>query len=309
MGIFMFLAIIAIALFIAKKSGKIVRFYVIGIIVIWVYFAYIGAFGGVSDSQIYESWIIFSLFYLIFWLLYNIFKNGTNSSLSENNFTANEFISHTFVDGFKTSLPLNILIVVLILVFGLLIFNGIYRQGDLDKMKDSLISDTLNHHKEFLEDIEKAKGKSDNEAKLYVQSFEPFFQKEKEKFYRYCDGKNLTPYCEVKNNFNEDLSITYHYDNESFKFFNHPPHISLLKRSSELCSKKTIRNDDDTENIYPLYKKGTKYIAIDGYTEGYDGESFNEADCNSPVPKEKWVEVAPYPSTEIISRQFKQIKD
>lgn len=310
MGIFMFIAIIAITLFVAIISKKIVRFFIIGIIAIWVYYAYIGFFGGIKDSQIYGSWIIFSLFYLIFWLLYNIFKNGINSSLSEDNFTANEFISKTFVRGFKSSLLINILLVVLIVVFGLLVFSGVYRQGDLDKMKDSLITDEINHRKEFLEAVEKIKGKSEDEAKLYVKSLEPYFQREKEKFYRYCDGKNLTPYCEIKNNFNEDLSITYRYDEESLAFFHQPPHIRMLKKSDEICSKNTRQEGNDSEDVFPIYRKAIVYRAINGYTEGYDKEnSQSEADCSSPISREKRVEIDPYSNLTYTVGYFVQIKD
>lgn len=310
MGIFMFLVIIAIALLIAKKSNKIVKFYIIGIIVIWIYFAYIGFFGGIRDSQVYGSWIIFSLFFGIFWLLYNIFKNGIKSSLSEENSTANEFISKTFVSGFKSSLLINILLLVLIVVFGLLVFSGVYRQGDLDEMKKSLITDEINHRKEFLEAVEKIKGKSEDEAKLYVESLEPYFQREKEKFYRYCDGKNLTPYCEIKNNFNEDLTITYRYDKESLAFFHQPPHIRMLKKSDELCSKNTRQEGNMSEDVFPIYQKAIVYREMDGYTDGYDQEnSQSEADCSSPISKEKRVKIDPNSNLAYTVGYFVQIKD
>lgn len=206
-------------------------------------------------------------------------------------------------------LPNVFLLASMSLIFGFVWINNISIQADLKKMKESLIEDTLLNHRAFLEEVEIAKGKTSDEAKAYVASLEPYFQREKEKFYRYCDEKNQTPYCKIVNKFNEDLSITYFYDSESFKFFNHPPHIALLKRSSELCSLKTIRRGDNSENVFPVYKKGTRYTAVIGYEEGYDGDGFHEADCNTPVPKDKWIEVDPYPSIEIPSRQFKQIKD
>lgn len=139
----------------------------------------------------------------------------------------------------KTSLFLffyGVLMIVFIFT-GRSIWNGFQDFHDeviaYDKIR--FIDDVIDKEKDKRIAVELFYGKSEKEAKEYVQSLEPDFQKEKEKFFQYCvkNSQNCTITTSDIHSFSHSaimslifanafrtITIDYTFDSDSYDFFN-----------------------------------------------------------------------------------------
>jgi hypothetical protein len=272
-----------------KIEWKIVIFYTIGLAFLFIIELYNME---PIDSLLIHHFILFNFVFFILLFVYSIFNYD-----------------------FKWISVSSILKITIITVFAFLLLlnmNGFFVQKEIERIKEATISGMLSSHQQFIERVERARGKRPDEIKAYIESLKPLFQKEKEKFYYYCDGKNTTPYCQVMFNNIKEVDITYHYDKESFDFFNQPKHIYNDKYTDYLTSAESgincidgkkinigtsKMNSNKSENFYSIVDKGFNAIAFcDGEDNGGQrgGGRNYQADCANPIPKENIVEIAPH---------------
>lgn len=270
-----------------KTEWKIGIFYIIAVISIFLYDAFTGAFGGVSDSQIYADIVQFSLIYFLIWLVYSSFADQLTLKIGQK---------------YRWLNILNISKLIVISFFALLWIlnlNGFFAQDEMKILKKELIESVFDRQRSFKEKEQISNGKTPDEAKAYVASLEPIFQKEKEKFYRYCDGKNSTLYCKINYKWPEYMEITYRYDKESYAFFNQPVRVSYVDGpdySTGACINfaKPVHENNESKTFYKLFDTGYR-LTVDysqsrhHNVEDTDGQ-FNEIECRYPVPKESIID-------------------
>lgn len=137
-------------------------------------------------------------------------------------------------------------------------------------------------------------GQSEKEAEKYVQSLEPQFQRERDKFLQYCAQNSQ--YCQISSEINSiklkdflrflffeysrTISVHYRFDPESYMFFN------------EI---KSVGNDDDLDPwvknkntlIYRWNKIGVDGEYYDylcgGIVDGFDPNSIDKIDKSHTV--------------------------
>ncbi|WP_298693834.1 hypothetical protein [uncultured Sulfuricurvum sp.] len=152
--------------------------------------------------------------------------------------------------------------IILILIFALTgrsVWNGFQDFHDEVIVYDKIrfIDDVINQEKDKRIALELFYGKSEKEAKEYVQSLEPSFQKEKEKFFQYCTNNSSN--CKITtseiSSFSHSpieslifgyafrtITIDYIFDADSYVFFN---------------KIKYVGNSDD---LYPQIKDSNRSI-------------------------------------------------
>lgn len=269
-----------------KTEWKIGIFYIIAVISIFVYDALTGAFGGVSDSQIYADVVQFSLIYLLIWLVYS------------------SFADQLMLEGgqpyhwLKISNILKLIAIAFFALLWILNLNGFFAQDEMKILKSEMIEKICSRHRNFIEQVQISNAKTPDEAKAYVALLEPLLQKEKEKFYRYCDGKNSTRYCEITYKWPEYMGIAYHYDKESYAFFNQPVRVSYVDEpdySTGACINfaKPVHENNENKTFYRLFDTGYRLTADYSHSRHYNVEDtdgpFNEVECRYSVPKESIV--------------------
>jgi hypothetical protein len=181
-------------------------------------------------------------------------------------------------------------LIIVYIFTGRSIWNGFQNFHDeviaYDKIR--FIDDVIDQEKDKRIALELFYGKSEKEAKEYVQSLEPSFQKEKEKFFQYCakNSQNCTITTSDVSSFSHSVmeslifgyafrTITIHYifDAESYDFFN---------------KIKYVGNDDD---LHPWIKDTNASIFrwnIVGYSGDLSDFLWSECEFCGPIePKYK----------------------
>lgn len=193
----------------------------------------------------------------------------------------------------KLLLGLSIFIVGVIVLWGAYIFPyPSCTEKQIEVTKHDLINSILEREIKLRELIDKANGKKFTQTEVFKQQL----QKEKEKFYRYCDGSGASEYkneyCEVDKEtslFEIDrytkYRLRYHFDEESQDFFNQTQtYMGYEKFSTNPTGEQKIWNerfwiDDPSDENSVLLETKNKFlypVKIVGYDIDYD--FFNCAD-------------------------------